>query len=66
LEKERDRLEELISKLEVRQNEIHEALADSALYEDKAKALKIMEEQRELEKTLSESMERWEELCLKL
>ncbi len=62
-EKERDQLEGLISKLEIRQEELHIILADTALYEDKVKSNKMVEEQRMLEKNLGESLDRWEELC---
>jgi ATP-binding cassette subfamily F protein 3 len=62
-EKERDQLEALIAKLEKRQEELHIILADTSLYEDKQKSTKMVGEQRNLEKTLGESLARWEELC---
>jgi ATP-binding cassette subfamily F protein 3 len=62
-ERERDRLEGEIAKLEIKQGEMHTILADTKTYEDKAKSLKLVEDQRQLEKTLGEKLARWEELC---
>ncbi len=65
-EKERSRIENEISKLEIRQEELHQALADPTTYNDKPKALGLMEEQRKLEQALGSNLSRWEELCLLL
>ena len=62
-ERERDQLEGIISKLEKRQNEIHLVLGNSDTYNDKQKTLELLDEQRSLEKTLGESLSRWEEVC---
>jgi ATP-binding cassette subfamily F protein 3 len=65
-ERERDKLESEIAKLERRQAELHELLADNKTYEDKERSLAAIEEQRVLEKTMGEKLARWEELCLQL
>jgi ATP-binding cassette subfamily F protein 3 len=62
-ERERDRLELEISQMETRQSELHQILGDSSTYEDKAKSLLLMEEQRNLEKNMTLKLTRWEELC---
>lgn len=62
-ERERDKLESEITKLESKAAEITAALADTKTYEDKAYSLKVMEEQRTVEKAMSEKLARWEELC---
>ena len=56
-------LEADITKLERKQADLHEQLANAATYEDKAKTLQLVEEQRLLEKTLGAKLTRWEELC---
>jgi ATP-binding cassette subfamily F protein 3 len=65
-ERERDRLEIEIATLEKKQSELHNTLADPAVYEDKTKTLGLLAQQRELEKKLGDSLSRWEELCQKL
>jgi ATP-binding cassette subfamily F protein 3 len=62
-EKERDQLESEISQLEKKQAEFHLSLANPKTYEDKTQSLRLMEEQRLLEKNLGEKLSRWEELC---
>lgn len=65
-ERERDKLEAEITALEKRQAELHAVLADTSTYEDKARTLKCLDEQRQLEKTMADKLSRWEELCLLL
>jgi len=62
-EREREKLEAEIAKTEARQAELASLLSDASVYEDKAKSLKLIEEQRLVEKTVTEKMARWEELC---
>lgn len=62
-EKERDQLESEITKLEKKQSELHLVLGDASTYEDKARSLQLIQEQKEIEKKLGESLNRWEELC---
>ena len=62
-ERERDALEEEISRLEKRQSDLHLLLGDEQTYQDKEFSLQLMEEQRVLAQTLIEKMSRWEELC---
>lgn len=61
-ERERDKLEAEITKLESKAAELTVLLADTKTYEDKAYSLKVMEDQRTLEKSMSEKLSRWEEL----
>ena len=65
-EKERETLEAGICQLEKRQAELHLVLADNATYEDKAKTLELLEEQKLLEQSLGAKLSRWEEVCLLL
>jgi ATPase subunit of ABC transporter with duplicated ATPase domains len=60
--RERDQIEADITRTEAEQARVTEKLADTKTYEDKALSLKLMEEQRTLEKTLNEKLRRWEEL----
>jgi ATP-binding cassette subfamily F protein 3 len=62
-EREREKTEAEITKLEKRQAELHTQLADQATYEDKALVLKLSEEQRQIAEQLSAKLSRWEELC---
>lgn len=62
-ERERDQAELKITQLEKRQTELHNLLALQETYEDKPKMLLLLEEQRELEKKLGETLARWEEVC---
>ncbi|NBU22074.1 ABC transporter ATP-binding protein, partial [bacterium] len=62
-ERERDSLEGEISRLEARQVELHQLLANEKTYQDKEFSLKLMEEQRVLTQTLNDKMSRWETLC---
>ncbi|MEW6056794.1 MAG: ABC-F family ATP-binding cassette domain-containing protein [Bdellovibrionota bacterium] len=61
-QKERDTLEAEITRLEKRQSEIHDLLADDATYSDKDKSMKLVAEQGEIEKQLNQKLGRWEEL----
>ena len=65
-ERERDRLEKEISVLETRQNEMHVLIGDPKVYEDKPRAMELLNQQRDLEKKLGEALARWEEICTKL
>ncbi|MBI2711747.1 MAG: ABC-F family ATP-binding cassette domain-containing protein [Bdellovibrio sp.] len=65
-ERERDKLETDIAAFEKKQAELHLILGDSKIYEDKPKALEILNQQRELEKKLGDALARWEEICTKL
>lgn len=62
-ERERDKLEAEISKLEARTAELATILGDPKIYEDKTRSLQLVDEQRIVEKTIGEKMARWEELC---
>jgi ATP-binding cassette subfamily F protein 3 len=62
-ERERDKTESEISKLEQRLGELNGLLGDEATYQDKAKSLQLMEEQRKIEAELNSKIARWEELC---
>lgn len=62
MEKERTQLEDEITRIEVRQGELGRLLSDEKIYEDKAKALALIEEQRKIEESLASKMNRWEEL----
>jgi ATP-binding cassette subfamily F protein 3 len=64
--KEKEDLEKEISRLEVRQAELHEILADVKTYEDKAKSMALADEQRQLEATLMTKLNRWEEISVLL
>jgi ATP-binding cassette subfamily F protein 3 len=61
--KEREQIEAKIAKLEAEQARISEQMADPKTYEDKAKSMALAEEQRKVDQSLTESMNRWEELC---
>ncbi len=65
-ERERDRLEGEISRHEKRQKELYIVLADSNTYQDPSQSFVLIEEQRNVERALSEKLSRWEELCLLL
>jgi ATP-binding cassette subfamily F protein 3 len=62
-EKEREKAESDIAKLEGRQAELSGLLSDPGVYADKTRAMALMHEQRELEEKLLKLMDRWEELC---
>ncbi len=62
-EREREKLETEIAKLEVKQAELSTQLADPDSYSDKAKTMKLSEEQRLLTRDLETKMARWEEVC---
>jgi ATP-binding cassette subfamily F protein 3 len=62
-EKEREKTEGEISKLETRQAELHVLMADTSTYSDKALSMRLADEQRQLENTLGLKLARWEELC---
>ncbi|MBI3542322.1 MAG: ABC-F family ATP-binding cassette domain-containing protein, partial [Deltaproteobacteria bacterium] len=62
-QKERDKLEADITKLEKRQSELHVILADQKTYDDKQKTMEYVEEQRKIEETMNANLSRWEELC---
>jgi len=62
-EKEREKSEADIAKLEGRQAELSGLLSDPTVYADKTRAMALMHEQRELEEKLLKLMDRWEELC---
>jgi len=61
--RERDNVEGEIGKLEARQAELHELLANTATYDDKVRSMALAEEQRQLELNLGNKLARWEELC---
>jgi len=65
-EKEREEIEAEIVRLEKQQAALNEKLADVATYEDKENSLKLVEEQRGVERTLMQKLSRWEEVCLAL
>ncbi len=65
-EKEKQTLENQISKLEKEKSEITSLLSDSATYEDKEKVRNLLERQRGLDAELEFSYNRWEELSLLL
>jgi ATP-binding cassette subfamily F protein 3 len=65
-EREREKLEQEISKLETRQAELHDLLADPATYGDKAKSMGLAEEQRKVVSDLGEKLARWEQVCTQL
>jgi ATP-binding cassette subfamily F protein 3 len=65
-EREREKLEQEIAKLETRQAELHVLLADTATYEDKKRSMELAEEQRLLEAKMGEKLARWEEICMHL
>ena len=62
-EREREKLEQEITKLEARQAELHDLLADTATYGDKQRSMALAEEQRTLEARLGEKLARWEKVC---
>jgi ATP-binding cassette subfamily F protein 3 len=62
-QREREKLEKEIAALEGRQAELSRQLSDPTVYEDKVRALALMNEQREVEAGLEKKMSRWEELC---
>jgi len=62
-QKERQKLETEIARLEGKQAELGKLLSDPAVYADKPRALGLMNEQREVEAGLETRMTRWEELC---
>jgi ATP-binding cassette subfamily F protein 3 len=62
-EKEREKAEADISRMESRQVVLSGLLSDPEVYADKSRALTLMHEQRELETSLNRLMDRWEELC---
>lgn len=65
-EKERIQLEADITRHESEKSVLETRLADQATYEDKPLTLRLLEEQRGLEKMLNEKLSRWEELCIVL
>ncbi len=65
-EKERDKLEIRITELEILVSDLNRKLADTSTYDDKAKSLVLMEEQRQMERKLYDTLSRWEELSLLL
>lgn len=65
-EREMLKIEGEISKLELRQQELNQVLGDVATYEDKARSFQLIEEQKGLERSLTEKLARWEELSLLL
>jgi len=62
MEKERTQIEDEITRIEVRQGELGKLLSDEKIYEDKSKAMTLIEEQRKIEEILASRMNRWEEL----
>ncbi len=62
-EREREKLETEIAKLEGKQAELSTQLADPESYSDKAKSMKLAEDQRLLTRDLETKMARWEEVC---
>ncbi len=65
-ERERDSLEEKISKLEQERKDAQALLADPATYTDKPRFMALLEGERANELELAKAMSRWEELCAKL
>jgi ATP-binding cassette subfamily F protein 3 len=65
-ERERDKLEGEIARHEKRLAELSSLLGDQATYEDKARMLTLLEEQRVLSGEINTKLKRWEELCLQL
>lgn len=63
-ERERDRLEQEITKLEMRQSQIHSLLANDSTYEKPEESLKLVSEQEEIDLDLNTKLSRWEELCM--
>ncbi|MGZ3709041.1 MAG: ABC-F family ATP-binding cassette domain-containing protein, partial [Bdellovibrionota bacterium] len=62
-ERERDKLEAEITKLERQQSELHAKLANQATYDDQEQLKKLLEDQRGIEHQMSEKLSRWETLC---
>lgn len=56
------KIEELIHKLELRSAEIDEELADEAVYTNVPKLMELNKEKEEIEASMLEAMEKWEEL----
>jgi len=65
-EREKEKVEAEITKLEKKQADLREVMADPATYEDKEKSKELVLEQRALESELGKKIARWEELCLYL
>jgi ATP-binding cassette subfamily F protein 3 len=65
-EREKLKIETEISELERRQIELQQILGDVETYQDKARSLQLIEEQKKVEKTLADQMTRWEELSVLL
>ncbi|MGE0616406.1 MAG: ABC-F family ATP-binding cassette domain-containing protein [Bacteriovoracia bacterium] len=64
--REREKLEAEITATEKDQAAVREQAADPAAYEDKTKALALIEKQREIESKLHSLLSRWEEVCTQL
>lgn len=65
-EREKEKVEAEITKLEKKQAGLREVMADPTTYEDKEKSKELILEQRSLESELGKKIARWEELCLYL
>ena len=63
LDKERIQLEKQITELEREQSGLFDLLADTATYENREHAQKLIGRQKEVEKLLGEKLGRWEEIC---
>jgi ATP-binding cassette subfamily F protein 3 len=65
-EREKEKLEALISDLEKQQVQLRNEMSNPATYEDKAKVKQLLETQREVDTKLESTFTRWEELSLLL
>ncbi len=65
-EREKVKVETEIVDLERRQGELQQLLGDVATYADKNRSFQLIEEQKKVERSLSEKLSRWEELSLQL
>jgi ATP-binding cassette subfamily F protein 3 len=66
LEEQLEKVEKEIESLDLLKSETEEKMADSALYEDEAKAQKIQEGYQRIQNSLAEANAKWEELVDKI
>jgi ATP-binding cassette subfamily F protein 3 len=65
-QREKEKLEVDISRLEKEQSRLQVEMSDPATYSDKAKTLQLIQQQQDIEKELGQKMARWEEVSLHL
>ena len=66
IEKQLEKLEEKISVLEARENEISELLADPELFKDSSKSVPLLNEYKKLKQNLDDSFAEWEKSQTKM